>query len=1145
MADAAGRIQAISSSSIHRICSGQVILDLATAVKELVENALDAGATNVEVRLKEYGSVLIEVADNGGGIDPSDYAALTRKYHTSKLSEFNDLSALSTFGFRGEALSSLCGVSDVSVVTRTAAQDAGVRLVYDCRGAIVSSSTCPRAMGTTVAVGELFRPLPVRHREFLKNVKREFSKLVAVLQAYALIATRVRLIATNQVGKGGGRVTVVSTSGCSAGREPGVRDNLVQVFGSKAADTMVALNVASPEIGLTISGYVSKANAGVRGDASRQFFFLNGRPVDLPKAAKLLNDTYRSLSSAMNNTVKPAAVLDFGLARDGVDVNVTPDKRQVFIAGEAEALAEFEKALLQLWEPSRFTYSTNSLAARPKGRAPATATGKEKATTSKAVAAAAAASIKSEPQSQAGPAHDDDDDHTALSEGEQEAAAAVADETDQHPQASEHSRHGIAASTPHPDPNPNPNPSTPQPAHPHSSLPQLNPAPPASHAHAHRDCGPAGGRSTGQQSQDAGHASDDEETDEGQDGGGTGAQQARKRKGQGCDGGSSGAGAGAGRSEKRRRHGGGGQRSGSRFVDDQAAGEDGDSDDESEGDDGDGPGMQGMDVGDEEAGGSRSHAQMDSDRIRGEAAADRHAAVAIRAAARARRSESAVSEEAGGSADDEGGCDKRHGDGQVSSEDEEPGSVSARGAMGLQLREAKRGLVFERQGSWEMEAEEVVDQEQQLLQHQRQQQRQQGSHTEASRGRHSEQTPLTLGSSAQARDRASGQQAAARGGSAAVAPAASKPSGFANFLRTSSGLGASAAAAPAPASQGGSRSQRGGHAGTASHGRAGVQMTLTSFAVPLPRGEACDSDVSDHLQFSQPLGVVQPLSGADHVFGEEDVEMRHVSTNRGRLSCLDTPSAAEEEEEEGLGPDNGASDDIVERGEEDSTGAVGVEAALEDGETGDDSLTAAAAICIIKSPNLQANKALKTLRQRLAADAASDSASRAAAEAAAARELERVIRKDDFKRMAVLGQFNLGFVLARLGGDVFIVDQHAADEKFNFERLQRTLRLGRQPLLQPRRLEELCAMDEMVVRDHLDVFRACGFDFVEGRELEAGAGSRLLLSCVPFSRNVTFGGGDVAEMVGMLKAGDRGGDVRPSRWVQGFRGFRGFRGSGW
>jgi DNA mismatch repair protein PMS2 len=154
------RVVPIDKCSVHKICSGQVILDLATSVKEVIENALDAQARSIEVslphtwlmrslcavtssilyhmvvqiRLKEYGSELIEVADYGTGISPGDYHAVAAKYHTSKISSFNDVQSVESFGFRGEALSSLCAVAQVTITTRTAGQDVGARLTFDHNG---------------------------------------------------------------------------------------------------------------------------------------------------------------------------------------------------------------------------------------------------------------------------------------------------------------------------------------------------------------------------------------------------------------------------------------------------------------------------------------------------------------------------------------------------------------------------------------------------------------------------------------------------------------------------------------------------------------------------------------------------------------------------------------------------------------------------------------------------------------------------------------------------------------------------------------------------------------------------------------------------------------------------------------------------
>jgi DNA mismatch repair protein PMS2 len=178
------KIKAIDATSVHRICSGQVILDPSSALKELVENSIDAGASRVEVRLKEFGLEQLEVCDNGQGIKPEDYEMLAMKHTTSKLSQFEDITRLASFGFRGEALSSLCAISETfTIVTRTKDQLVGTKLVYDKSGNLQSSSSAARDVpGTTITLEGLFRSLPVRYKDFMKNKTREYQRLLRRLQ---------------------------------------------------------------------------------------------------------------------------------------------------------------------------------------------------------------------------------------------------------------------------------------------------------------------------------------------------------------------------------------------------------------------------------------------------------------------------------------------------------------------------------------------------------------------------------------------------------------------------------------------------------------------------------------------------------------------------------------------------------------------------------------------------------------------------------------------------------------------------------------------------------------------------------------------------------------------------------------------------
>nr|CAD7428416.1 unnamed protein product [Timema monikensis] len=189
-----GMIQAINKDTVHQICSGQVVLNLATAVKELVENSLDAGATSIDIRLKEFGSELIEVTDNGCGVEEHNFQGLTLKHHTSKLREFSDLTTVETFGFRGEALSSLCALSNLTIITCHKGAPCGTKLEFDHKGLITSCRSHARQVGTTVILQNLFSCLPVRQKEFHRNLRREFSKMANLLYAYCLVSTGVNQV---------------------------------------------------------------------------------------------------------------------------------------------------------------------------------------------------------------------------------------------------------------------------------------------------------------------------------------------------------------------------------------------------------------------------------------------------------------------------------------------------------------------------------------------------------------------------------------------------------------------------------------------------------------------------------------------------------------------------------------------------------------------------------------------------------------------------------------------------------------------------------------------------------------------------------------------------------------------------------------
>ncbi|KAL3908277.1 MAG: hypothetical protein SGPRY_009863, partial [Prymnesium sp.] len=217
-----------------------VIIDVQSAVKELLENALDAGTRRLELRFKESGVDLLEVADNGAGIASPNLDAIALRHHTSKLVQFDDLQKLRSFGFRGEALNSLARLSSLSLTTRTAADAIGTALTFHPDGTVASRKPIPRDVGTCVSVGQLFTPFPVRRRELARNASVEFRKVLISLQAYALICHEVRFLCVNTPAKGGKQV-VLQTEGGTCG----MRGAIASVFGAKQLQELMPFSAAA------------------------------------------------------------------------------------------------------------------------------------------------------------------------------------------------------------------------------------------------------------------------------------------------------------------------------------------------------------------------------------------------------------------------------------------------------------------------------------------------------------------------------------------------------------------------------------------------------------------------------------------------------------------------------------------------------------------------------------------------------------------------------------------------------------------------------------------------------------------------------------------------------------------------------------
>lgn len=304
------RIAVLSERVRNQIAAGEVIERPASVVKELVENAIDAGATSVRIDLEEGGARLIRVIDDGSGMSRDDLQLAFVAHATSKLFEVGDLDHIGSLGFRGEALASMGAIARCAILTREAGSETGWRI--ECAGAAIDA---PREaggpVGTSVEVRELFYNVPARRR-FLKTTATELGRALDVIQRIALAHTGIAFSVTHD----GRRVFDVE-----AGMD--LRARIRRAFGADLADALVAVEARDGDVRL--EGFVAPPRFA-RGDTARQMWFLNGRTVREKVLVRALKDGYRGF---LFDSRQPVAFLSLALDPAHVDVNVHPAKTEV------------------------------------------------------------------------------------------------------------------------------------------------------------------------------------------------------------------------------------------------------------------------------------------------------------------------------------------------------------------------------------------------------------------------------------------------------------------------------------------------------------------------------------------------------------------------------------------------------------------------------------------------------------------------------------------------------------------------------------------------------------------------------------------------------------------------------------------------
>ena len=307
-------IQILDSATIDKIAAGEVVERPSSVVKELVENALDACADAITVEIKEGGITFIRVTDNGSGIDSSQIRNAFMRHATSKIRSAEDLTHVVSLGFRGEALSSICAVAQVELITKTKDNLTGVR--YVCEGAVEKEcSEIGAPTGTTVLVKNLFFNTPVR-RKFLKQPMTEGGYIIDLMEHMALSRpdTAFKLVVNGQV--------KFHTSGNGS-----LKEVIYRIYGKETASQLLPFEKETK--GIKVEGFLGKPILN-RSNRNFENYYINGRYIKSSLIAKALEDGY---SNYLMQHKFPFTVLHFTINTEMVDVNVHPTKMDVRFTG--------------------------------------------------------------------------------------------------------------------------------------------------------------------------------------------------------------------------------------------------------------------------------------------------------------------------------------------------------------------------------------------------------------------------------------------------------------------------------------------------------------------------------------------------------------------------------------------------------------------------------------------------------------------------------------------------------------------------------------------------------------------------------------------------------------------------------------------
>ncbi|KAI0387862.1 DNA mismatch repair protein MutL [Hypomontagnella monticulosa] len=324
------RIKALDPDVVNKIAAGEIIVAPVHALKELIENAVDAGSTSLEVLVRDGGLKLLQITDNGHGINKEDLPILCERFTTSKLKKFEDLSSIATYGFRGEALASISHIAHLTVTTRTKDSDCSWRAHYDggkLAPAKPGQPPDPRPIagriGTQISVEDLFYNVQTRRKAF-RSPSDEYNKIIDMVGRYAIHCTGVAF-SCKKYGDAGTSITVQA--------QASTIDRIRQIHGSAVASELIEFAASDDRWGFKASGWATNANYNIK--KTTLLLFINHRSVESSNIKKAVEQTY---SAFLPKNGHPFVYLSLEIDPQRVDVNIHPTKREVNFLNEDEII---------------------------------------------------------------------------------------------------------------------------------------------------------------------------------------------------------------------------------------------------------------------------------------------------------------------------------------------------------------------------------------------------------------------------------------------------------------------------------------------------------------------------------------------------------------------------------------------------------------------------------------------------------------------------------------------------------------------------------------------------------------------------------------------------------------------------------------